>query len=191
MTMLDDDRLDALFGRAGAAFDVPASGPDDILARAAGRPQPGARGEEDAGEEDAGEEALDGTTTRPGRLRRLSGLAGRHRVLSVAACIVVLVVLAGAVGAVARSTARPSRTAALAKEPGHVPAHAPQTTTTVPSFQSSGAGQSQLARPFGTAGTSGRASTDARPVPQRRAPRHCRTAPSASPPRSSRPGHWG
>ncbi len=36
MTMLDDDRLASLLARAGAAFEVPASGADDILARAAG-----------------------------------------------------------------------------------------------------------------------------------------------------------
>ena len=37
MTMLDDERLASLLGRAGAAFDVPATGVDDIMARAAGR----------------------------------------------------------------------------------------------------------------------------------------------------------
>ncbi len=35
MTMLDDERLASLLGRAGAAFDVPATGVDDIMARAA------------------------------------------------------------------------------------------------------------------------------------------------------------
>ena len=34
MTMLDDDRLASLFARAGAAFEVPATGADDIVARA-------------------------------------------------------------------------------------------------------------------------------------------------------------
>jgi len=37
MTMLDDDRLASLFARAGAAFEVPATGAGDIVARAAGR----------------------------------------------------------------------------------------------------------------------------------------------------------
>ena len=37
MTMLDDDRLASLFAQAGATFDVPATGPDDIVARATGR----------------------------------------------------------------------------------------------------------------------------------------------------------
>src|SRR6202050_1895749 len=32
MTMLDDDRLASLFARAGASFDVPATGRDDIVA---------------------------------------------------------------------------------------------------------------------------------------------------------------
>ena len=36
MTMLDDDQLASLFVRAGEAFDVPASGAADIVARATG-----------------------------------------------------------------------------------------------------------------------------------------------------------
>ena len=36
MTMLDDDRLASLLAHAGDAFEVPASGVEDILARAAG-----------------------------------------------------------------------------------------------------------------------------------------------------------
>ena len=36
MTMLDDDRLASLLARAGAAFEVPATGVDDIVARATG-----------------------------------------------------------------------------------------------------------------------------------------------------------
>ena len=61
-------------------------------------------------------------------MRRLAGVAGRHRVLSVAACLVVLLVaLAGTVGALVRSSARPTRTgrggAAPASRPA--PAHGP------------------------------------------------------------------
>ncbi|HXY28014.1 MAG TPA: hypothetical protein VEH82_07005, partial [Acidimicrobiales bacterium] len=58
MTMLDDDRLAALLTSAGAAFEVPASGIDDILARAAGRPGSDDRdaGDEPAGDEPAGDE---------------------------------------------------------------------------------------------------------------------------------------
>ena len=49
MTMLDDDRLASLFARAGASFDVPATGPDDIVARATGRvATAGADGDGDA-----------------------------------------------------------------------------------------------------------------------------------------------
>ena len=36
MTMLDDDRLASLFARAAEAFEVPVTGPDDIVARASG-----------------------------------------------------------------------------------------------------------------------------------------------------------
>jgi len=174
MTMLDDDRLAALFGRAGASFDVPASGPDDILARAAGRPPLDARREEHAGDafddtvfDDAAfdDTVFDELTPGPGRLGRITGVARRHRMLSVAACIVVVLVLAGVVGTLVRSPARPSLTTAQAKEPARVPTHTPLTTTTLPNLQSNGAaGQSQLGRPFGTSGTSGTsagAATDA------------------------------
>ena len=55
MTMLDDDRLASLFARAGASFDVPATGPDDIVARAAGRVATAADGDGD----------VDGDVDRP------------------------------------------------------------------------------------------------------------------------------
>jgi len=43
MTMLDDDRLSSLFAQAGAAFAVPATGAEEIVARATGRPVPTCR----------------------------------------------------------------------------------------------------------------------------------------------------
>ncbi len=105
---------------------------------------------------------FDDLTPGPGRLGRITGVARRHRILSVAACIVVVLVLAGAVGALVRSPARPNQTTAQAKEPARVPTHTPLTTTTVPSLQSNGAaGHSQLGRPFGTSGLSAGAATDA------------------------------
>ncbi len=70
MTMLDDDRLASLLARAGEAFEVPADGPGDILARAAGR-GPGTGDGAPAGRRDArsGRRGPDGTAPRAGRRR--------------------------------------------------------------------------------------------------------------------------
>ena len=155
MTMLDDDRLASLFARAGAAFEVPATGPDDILARAAGRP--GCRAA-----------PATGTTTTDARGRRprrrrgrrrprrraaagraaSSAVAGRHRVLSVAACIVVALVVAGTRR---RAGAQPRRSPTLTSSlprtrPGRCPCTRP--TTTVP--PGSGAAGHHAAQGAGT-----------------------------------------
>ena len=90
MTMLDDDRLASLFARAGASFDVPATGPDDIVARAAGRVATAADGDGKWTATSIAPTRVTATTrgrrrsvaTAPqGRVRRLAGVAGRHRVL--------------------------------------------------------------------------------------------------------------
>ena len=136
MTMLDDDRLAALFGRAGEAFDIPVTGPEDILERAAGRTTPAADADAEADAEltPSGLDQDDDAPQPQGRVRRLAGRAGRHRMLSVAACVVVLVALAGTVGALVRGPARPTLTA-VARH-GSLPA--PGTPTTVPAFSSRG-----------------------------------------------------
>ena len=113
-----------------------------------------------------------------GRVRRLAGVAGRHRVLAVAACIVVLLVLAGAVGALVRSPARPTITAAPPHASVKVPAAAPNTTTTTPAFSSSGSSaHSQERRPLRCrarngvrAGEHGHAAEHAEPAERRRGP---------------------
>jgi Domain of unknown function (DUF4349) len=143
VTMLDDDRLASLFARAGAAFEVPATGADDILARAAGLVATAADGEGDVGRPDEVDHDDGGTATfggppRKGRVDRLTGVAGRHRVLSIAACIVVLLVLAGAIGALVRSPAHPTITASPPGAPLKAPVPAPSTTTTTPGLSSRG-----------------------------------------------------
>ena len=105
-----------------------------------------------------------------GRVRRMASLAGRHRVLSVAACLVVLLVLAGTVTALARGSAQPTRTAALARPAGGAHAHPPLTTTTTPPFSASNpanpgtqsnslAPGSDAAGPVGAAPSSGASGT--------------------------------
>jgi Domain of unknown function (DUF4349) len=169
MTMLDDDRLASLFARAAETFEVPVTGPDDIVARASGRvatadeeATDGDRLDETAGEDTDtdtmpfGETAPFGQTAPTGRVRRVTGVARRHRVLSVAACVVVLLALAGAVGALVRSPARPAVTAApaTAHAPVKAPVHAPSTKTTTPAFSSSGlSAQASGAAPLGAART--------------------------------------
>lgn len=133
MTMLDDDRLSLLLSQAGAAFDVPTTGPDDILARAAGRLPLDQPGQPKVGMP-APIENPEGVTSAgriqdPGRVRRLTRLASRHRVLSVAACVIVALVLAGTVSIVLRGPG-PAHTTALAKVPAHASTQAPSTTTT-------------------------------------------------------------
>jgi hypothetical protein len=170
MTMLDDDRLASLFARAAETFEVPVTGPDDIVARASGR---GATIAEGAGDGDHADETDgDDTDTLPfgetapnGRVRRVAGVARRHRLLSVAACVVVLLVLAGAVGALVRSPARPAITAAPATAHRSIqaPVKAPSTTTTTPAFSSSGL-SAQAGSDNGAAGAGAASSTGSAPA---------------------------
>lgn len=116
MTMLDDDTLAALFARAAEAFEVPAAGAEDIVARTLGpaRTDELARGDE------------------PGVLRRVAATARQHRILSVAACILLVLVLVGSVGALRRASVTPhSSPSSLAKIPVGHPA-VPPTSTTIP-----------------------------------------------------------
>ena len=192
MTMLDDDRLASLLAHAGDAFEVPASGVEDILARAAG-PARDAEAD-DTADATAGAGGEPTGPVRDGRARRLVALAGRHRVLSAAACIVVALVVAGTVGALVRAPSGPTLTSGLPRTTQAAPpAPAGGVTTTVPNG---------LAAPFGAnalcavrtrrraprRGPPRRARRGGRRSPHRPRPR-CRAAPSASPPRSSRPGH--
>ena len=157
MTMLDDDRLTSLLAGAAATFEVPRTGAADILEQAQRR----GPGDDDADERPDDDLALPGT---PGRVHRLVRVAGRHRVLSVAAILVVLLVLAGTVGNSVRRPASPT----VAVGPVHRPATAPggsapaSTTTTVPAGAASDAPQAGAAAPFSTnSGTPGLARNNA------------------------------
>ena len=194
MTMLDDDRLASLFAHAGDAFEVPASGVEDILARAAGpardaeaggparRPPPGPVGEP------AG-------PVRDGRARRLVALAGRHRVLSAAACIVVALVVAGTVGALVRAPSGPTMTSGLPRTTHAAPsAPAGGVTTTVPTGSRPRSAPTRLRRPrprrAPRRATSAPSAAAGRRSPRRPRPR-CRAAPSASPAKIEQTGTLG
>ncbi len=154
MTMLDDDRLATLLARAGAAFEVPATGVDDIVARAtgsipatAGTDAPGALAGAGGSEADAGDAAAVGPVgAGGGRVQRLVAVAGRHRVLSVAACVFVALVIAGGVGALLRAPAGPTLTSGLPRGGPVTPLHEP-TTTAPPSSGVGGSGQGTASTP--------------------------------------------
>ncbi|MGA2471876.1 MAG: DUF4349 domain-containing protein [Acidimicrobiales bacterium] len=161
MTMLDDDRLASLFARAGAAFEVPASGADDILARAAGTGRSaGHDGGGGIGDEGAPDEP---TAIRDGRVRRLVATAGRHRVISAAACIVVALVVAGTVGALVRSPSGPTLTSSLPRTGLVAPVSG--ATTTVPQGSAVAGGSARTAAPLPSNGAQHAASTPAVTTP--------------------------
>ena len=106
MTMLDDDRLVALFDRAAATFEVPATGPETILARAAGIEGDEAEHKEEPaiGPGTGGAPGEDADALEPaGPGRRVVASFRRHRILSVAACVVVALIVAGVIGAAVRA----------------------------------------------------------------------------------------
>ena len=207
MTMLDDERLASLLARAGAAFDVPGTGVDDILARAAGRVA--GAGDADGSDGPDGTDGTDGPdgtgeatgTTRRGSPRRRATAGctawwsspARHRMLAVAACVVVALAIAGTVGALVRSPSRPdasprawrARRAARRRRPPRRPR---------PSPTAGRGGVSPQAQHWGAGHVRG----PTRPKARRRSPGHdadrpapCPRVPSASPRRSSRPAPWG
>ena len=104
MTMLDDNTVASLLTRAGEAFEVPATGEADIVARALGPARISEPADDDVdGPNGAGPDELD-RGARPTVLHRVTGAALRHRGLSVAASILLVVVLVGTVGRWPRSS---------------------------------------------------------------------------------------
>ncbi len=164
MTMLDDDRLASLFARAGAAFEVPASGPDDIVERAAAT---GRATGADTGGDDGDDGAPDELTPmRAGRARRLVATAGRHRVLSVAACVVVALAIAGSVGALVHSPSGPTLTSSLPRTGLAAPAPGgAATTTSAPPNAVAGAGAPKTGAVAPSSGLQHAASTPAVTTP--------------------------
>ena len=194
MTMLDDDRLASLLADAGARLRR-------ARRRAPRTSWPGPRAAARAPTRPRAATPTTPVRRRPGEAPPGRGargrvaspaLAGRHRLLSCAACIVVLLVVAGTVGALVR-IARPPDPAPRPAAAAHAgPRRRRCATTTAPRQQPRGAGHRPARRR--RAGVRHRA-PGAAPRPDRRRhadrARHCRTVPSASPPRSSSPGPLG
>jgi hypothetical protein len=164
MTMLDDDRLSALLSQAAEAFEVPAAGPEEILARA----RIGATGD-DHGDGASAADHEPAASPGPDRERRLRVVASRHRLLSVAAILLVALIVAGTIGAVVRSPSTPTVTSGLklprvAGSGGHA---GPATTTTPPAVRApSGTGAlSQNGTTFGAQSAAGNATSSAPATP--------------------------
>ncbi|MGO9456080.1 MAG: DUF4349 domain-containing protein [Acidimicrobiales bacterium] len=89
MTVIDDDLLASLFKNVGSSIAVPESGASDILDRAIGRST--------ADEGDDNQVQFDQEEDAPGiaRTSRVRTLVRTHRLLSVAACLLVAVLVVG------------------------------------------------------------------------------------------------
>jgi hypothetical protein len=135
MTMLDDDRLATLFAQAADAFAVPPEGAAAVVARATA-PATTPADDVPAGGPAAGTDEATSEPVVGGRVRRLAVSAPRHPVRAAAACLVVILVAAGTIGAVVRtSSPSPTLTSSLPHTAPLVPGRGP--ATKVPSGQTS------------------------------------------------------
>jgi hypothetical protein len=110
MTMLDDEVLGALLHELGDSYVVPASGIADTLRRVR-------HGDEERsgpvpGPAEADDGADDGPHDRP-QPRTVKGTIRSHRLLSVAASLVLLLALAGGAAVLGRTSPGPKETAGL------------------------------------------------------------------------------
>jgi|HubBroStandDraft_6_1064221.scaffolds.fasta_scaffold07779_3 hypothetical protein len=116
MPALTDDFLGALFVEAGAAFEVPASGASDIVDRALGTDNGSSDGSDDGSlDEGAVTPAAETDEPPPGR-RTGPGTLRSHRLLAVAAGLIVLAGIAG-VGLALRPATGSHPTASVAAGP--------------------------------------------------------------------------
>jgi Domain of unknown function (DUF4349) len=132
VTMLDEDRLSQLLDMAGDSFEVPAGGPDDIVARVRRTEQTVPPG---ADRPDAGSARNEIAADAPSRrgAGRLVTIVRRHGLVSAAACLAVALLAAGAIAIVAAtSSPGPHRSTTASGPLRHAPTAAPSTTTTLP-----------------------------------------------------------
>jgi hypothetical protein len=116
MPALTDDFLGALFVEAGAAFEVPASGASNIVDRALGTDDGSSDGSDDGSlDEGAVTPAAETDEPPPGR-RTGPGTLRSHRLLAVAAGLIVLAGIAG-VGLALRPATGSHPTASVAAGP--------------------------------------------------------------------------
>jgi Domain of unknown function (DUF4349) len=149
MTMLDDDRLASFLADAAHSFDVPADGPTAIIARVrgAGSSPPETDGDDDRSDSDG----VGSPTIRITSLRRAAGAAQRHRLVTVAACVVVLLVALASVGALTRPTSAPTASSLASRGAA---THVPSQAKPVPSLLSPSSANTTSRPPYATSGTS-------------------------------------
>ncbi len=203
MTMLDDDRLSSLFETAAGAFEVPADGPRDIVARALGSPPDADVGAVEGGDDDSagdpgddpgtGDATSPATPLSPRRARGAVAAARRHRVL-VGGRVPRRAAPRSGNNRCARhesfeqSTAEYRPFSAQPSDAGAHPDHCDDGPRVLGRRGHRGAGRRRS-----------RAGTLRTPTPNsvsplrrgRRRVRRCRRASWASPPRSSRRAPWG
>jgi len=141
MTILDD-QLSSLLGRAAEEFEVPVSGPTEIVRRARAVTLQRSEPEEGADDARGGDEADLAATEgggagapsrwREGRLRRAGAAAAQHHVLTIAAVVVVLLVAVGIGGALSRGPSNPAATSSLRSVRSVTPPRGVSPSTTVP-----------------------------------------------------------
>jgi Domain of unknown function (DUF4349) len=119
VTMLDDDRLAALLARAGATYEVPDSGPDDILTRATGAVAESYSTEDEALEPGAADGRDTPTAQHRHPRQRFTSFARAHRLLSAAACVAVVLAAAASITVLVQRPSGPRVTAGLGPTPRH------------------------------------------------------------------------
>jgi len=131
MTMIDDDTLAGLLAQAANAIDAPEAGAARILERALATPESGQNGE-----------AATAPVTELARVRaqRLGAVARAHRVLSVAAVLVLALAIAGGASWLDHSPTSGGPTAGSSALGAPAPLKAASVpSTTTPGFASAGA----------------------------------------------------
>jgi hypothetical protein len=164
MPALTDDFLGALFVEAGAAFEVPDSGASDIVDRALGTDDGSSDGSDDGSLDEGAVTPAAETDEPPPARRRGPGTLRSHRLLALAAGLIVLAGIAGAGLALRPATgshptasvaAGPQRSTSTPKAGGPSRSFSPTQGTTQPQpKQSLSAPPSAAPQPTSPAGQS-------------------------------------
>jgi hypothetical protein len=135
MTVTEDEFLSSLFHQAADSFEVPEAGPDEILRQARGsEPVPGAEAEAGTANEGVSSDvALPLAALSGSRTQSIRKVVRQHRVLSIAAALVVMVAALSTTGALLSKSSTP-------KQSGENASSALRTTTSTTIGAQVGAG---------------------------------------------------
>jgi hypothetical protein len=137
MPVLDDAFLGTLFEEAAATFAVPPSGVDDIIRRARGDAGDAADAGGDGEHRDDGPTMVDPDGAPPAH-HRLGGTVRSHRLLAVAATVIVVAAIAGVSFTLGHRSTGSGRV--VTRSATGVPAPAPLSSTTLPATRQGVAG---------------------------------------------------